>query len=194
MIQRCTNPKRDDYHLYGGRGITVCPRWREFWNFAKDMGVRPEGCTLDRREPNGNYEPENCRWATPKEQSETKRIKPVKACVDCGDDTEGRSWYGRCHRCNEYFRRNGVQRPRSSTEVMGIKSAKISHSHSKPVAQIDGQTGAIIQIHKSSVAAAKKLGSKYSTGINNCLSGVRPSALGFKWKYATPENQTANVQ
>ena len=75
MTQRCTNPKATRYSQYGGRGISVCSRWRVFRNFLEDMGERPEGTTLDRKDPNGDYRPENCRWASTKEQVEnTRRI------------------------------------------------------------------------------------------------------------------------
>lgn len=57
MIKRCTNPQYIDWHRYGGRGITVCPEWRDFRNFLKDMGIRPAGKTLDRINNDGNYEP-----------------------------------------------------------------------------------------------------------------------------------------
>lgn len=69
MIKRCTDPKHRSYAKYAGAGITVCARWRNFDAFLADMGERPDGLTLDRY-PNreGNYEPGNCRWATPKEQ------------------------------------------------------------------------------------------------------------------------------
>lgn len=81
MIQRCCNPTATKYELYGGRGIKVCDRWRVFINFFEDMGVRPEGMTLDRRDSDGNYCLENCRWATVDEQVfNTKRI--VKVSVD----------------------------------------------------------------------------------------------------------------
>lgn len=73
MIQRATNPKNTNWHHYGGRGITVCDRWRVFDNFLADMGERPEGKTIDRYPDNdGNYEPGNCRWATPSEQQRNK--------------------------------------------------------------------------------------------------------------------------
>jgi hypothetical protein len=73
MFSRCYNEKSNCYQNYGGRGITVCERWRYFRNFLADMGIRPDGKTLDRKKVNGNYEPRNCRWATPKEQSRNTR-------------------------------------------------------------------------------------------------------------------------
>ena len=69
IIQRCTNPKNHKWHRYGGRGITVCDRWRTYDNFLSDMGERPAGLSVDRIDNDGNYEPANCRWSTPKEQS-----------------------------------------------------------------------------------------------------------------------------
>lgn len=69
MQQRCDNPKNKGYHRYGGRGISIDPRWRVFANFISDMGARPAGHTLDRRDNDGNYCKSNCRWATPKQQS-----------------------------------------------------------------------------------------------------------------------------
>lgn len=75
MKNRCLNPNVDNYRFYGGRGITVCARWRDsFEAFLADMGERPEGKTLDRfPNKNGNYEPGNCRWATMVEQMQNTR-------------------------------------------------------------------------------------------------------------------------
>lgn len=73
MKQRCQNPKATRYPSYGAVGITVCERWQLFDNFFADMGDRPEGKTLDRINPFGNYEPGNCRWATYKEQANNQR-------------------------------------------------------------------------------------------------------------------------
>lgn len=75
MIARCTNPKHPAYAKYHDAGITICDRWlKSFDAFLADMGERPAGKTLDRYpDPAGNYEPDNCRWATPKEQQRNRR-------------------------------------------------------------------------------------------------------------------------
>lgn len=75
IMQRCTNPNRIDYINYGGRGITVCDRWKNPKNFVEDMqSDYKQGLTIDRINPNGDYNPDNCRWTTKKVQSRNTRV------------------------------------------------------------------------------------------------------------------------
>jgi len=80
MIQRCTNSNNKKWPEYGGRGISICDRWLTFENFLADMGERPDGTTIDRYPDNdGDYEPGNCRWATPKQQANNRRVARPRA-------------------------------------------------------------------------------------------------------------------
>ncbi len=78
MWYRCTNPSCKSFKNYGGRGITICDRWKTYENFAADMGERPRGLTLERINNEAGYSPENCKWATHREQRLNQRPRKAR--------------------------------------------------------------------------------------------------------------------
>lgn len=73
MKQRCSNPRDRNYPNYGGRGIRVCARWKKFENFYADMGDKPPGYSLERRDNEKGYNPQNCYWAPREQQARNTR-------------------------------------------------------------------------------------------------------------------------
>lgn len=116
MKSRCNKPSHQAYANYGGRGITVCERWSSFENFLGDMGARPDGRTLDRIDGNRGYEPENCRWATPAQQ--TRGARHIKLNVELVHEIHGRSQHGEPN--DSIARRIGV----SVTTIWNVVNGK----------------------------------------------------------------------
>ncbi len=92
MRRRCLDKSFISYPRYGGCGIKVCERWNLFENFLADMGERPTSKTLDRINNDGNYEPSNCRWATPREQRANQRRKLTTAITHQGKTQTMAEW------------------------------------------------------------------------------------------------------
>lgn len=89
MRSRCNNPNMTDYHNYGGRGIKVCARWDSFENFLSDLGLKPSNDhSLDRIDVNKNYTPNNCRWATRKQQMRNTRLNKKVGGISLRDKAE----------------------------------------------------------------------------------------------------------
>lgn len=105
MRRRCLQPNAKHYKDYGGRGIAICERWMKYENFLADMGECPEGLTLERKNNDGNYEPTNCRWATPLEQMNNQR-KTVRL-----------SYRGRKQSLGNWAREIGVARTTLATRL-----------------------------------------------------------------------------
>lgn len=126
MKTRCFNPAYKHFDRYGGRGITMCARWLSFENFLDDMGPKPDGLTIERRDNDGNYEPSNCYWATRREQSlnrKTSHFATVDGVSLCAHDWA--KWLGvslnafhtrvrkvGCEAAVLHYKANGVQRQR----------------------------------------------------------------------------------
>jgi hypothetical protein len=92
MWSRTRATSGDMFKKYGSRGITVCERWESFENFLADMGERPLGKTIDRKNNDGNYEPGNCRWATGSQQAFNTRTQRNNTSGIRGVHRSGRKW------------------------------------------------------------------------------------------------------
>jgi hypothetical protein len=104
MRRRCNNPKDKDYFKYGAVGIKVCSEWEDYLTFAKDMGEPVGNETLDRIDPNGNYEPSNCRWASCTTQARNIRIPKRNNTGVIGVQFKNNKWYGHIvHNRKKYY-------------------------------------------------------------------------------------------
>lgn len=132
MRGRCLNPRNRRYHRYGGRGITICERWRDFANFLADVGPRPSPQhTLDRKDNDGPYDPENCHWSTPVEQARNRGgRRPTLRLTWQGETLCVTAWAERVGLSTNQIRnrlRKGWSVHRTLTEP--IHAEKRTHTH-----------------------------------------------------------------
>ena len=180
MISRCKNPKNRNYDRYGGRGIIVCDEWQDFWSFVKwsdSIGGRPNNCTLDRIDNNGNYEPENCRWADWRTQT-TNKSSNVYIEYN-GVSKTITEW---CEELNIHTRtlNNRINRGWSIERALSECTSKNSHfSRNKFLCQYTKE-GLLIAKYKSLSDLPDEFNKKC---VSDCANGRRKTNKGYIWKY-----------
>lgn len=176
MKNRCYNKNdKRNYEWYGARGIKVCDRWigeNGFWNFVEDMGPRPEGFSIDRIDPDGDYCPENCRWASTAQQAYNRRTASVFA-VD-----------GKIYTAKQISEETGqhIETVRRKIKAGRSRDEVFSHRHNgTPRRVVCVETGDVYQTIKK---AAERNGMKSTSSIQSALAGRAKTAYGKHWKYA----------
>lgn len=197
MRSRCTNPNVESYPRYGGRGIKVCERWESFENFLADMGQRPDGnYSIERINGDGHYEPDNCRWATNKEQQnnivtnhwiehkgERRTITDWASIV--GISPEG--LYGRIlagYEGEELFRPSGVG-GRHKVECLTLRKGTTEVYLFQNIAQLCKELGKDIQRNHRTVSRQLREKNKYE---DNNFVVVRNDSKGKELIDSTLKN------
>lgn len=186
MRQRCSNPNAANYNSYGARGICVCERWNKFANFWQDMGPAPSPQhTLDRKDNNGNYCPENCAWASSEQQQNNRRNNVFIEA------------FGQRKTIAQWARATGLSRDMVKHRVFVMKmpaeqalqAPRMSHNKC-PVEQLslDGQ----IVCSYDSLADVQKIGGFNKQAVHLALQGKAKTSSGFRWRYVVQEPRTTD--
>ena len=124
MVRRCTKTDDKDFPDYGGRGITVCERWNSFDNFIADMGDKPVGYSLDRKDNSKGYSPDNCRWASPREQALNTRKNNAHPNVYWSRHRE--KWYVQFYKDGKRVGKGGIA---TLEEALKIREEMYANIH-----------------------------------------------------------------
>ena len=184
MVQRCTNPKNHEFHNYGGRGIAICDEWlndkESFIGWAASSGYR-QGLSIDRIDNDGNYCPENCRWATPKEQAANMR-KNLYITL-CGETHLYSEWPAILGLSKSGFRKR-LESGWSEDQIVNTPKGSVK-GHGDPSVAIVQYTadGAFVR-EWSSASEAERVGGFHASCIRACCNGKRGLHHGFVWKDA----------
>lgn len=186
MKQRCSQKNNERYKDYGGRGISYCEEWEEFKNFATwayQSGYK-DGLSIERKDVNGNYCPENCCWITLPEQSKNRR--PSLRLVD--KDGEERLMVDIAGEVG--ISANVVRaRYRAGWDLYSaVYTPLMMQTVKRKVLKLDMNTGKVLQEYESIGKAATDVGVDRSN-ISRCCSGKLKHAAGFLWKYAEKDNE-----
>lgn len=180
MITRCENPNSKHYNRYGGRGIKVCDDWHDFWKFVEwsnSVGGRPQGYTLDRIKNDGNYEPNNCRWAN-------WRTQKTNTSTNVFLEYNGirKTMIEWCEELNINYRtlNNRINRGWSVEKALSECISKNSHpSRHKILCQYTTK-GELVAKYKNLSELPSEFNKK---SVSYCANGNRKTNNGYIWKY-----------
>lgn len=188
MRQRCGNPNAANYNNYGGRGIRVCERWEKFANFWEDLGPAPSlQHTLNRKNNEGMYCPENCEWASSEDQQNNRR------------DSVFIEAFGQRKTLAQWVRATGLTRDMIKHRIFVMKmlpeealqAARMSHNQ-YPVEQLNLE-GQVVGYYDSLADVAKK-GCFNKQAVHLVLAGKAKTSAGFRWRYVIQEPSTTDLE
>lgn len=180
MISRCENPNQNHYDRYGGRGIKVCDEWHDFWQFVKwsdSVGGRPKGYTLDRIDNNGNYEPNNCRWADWRTQTTNKSSNVF---IEFEGQTKTVTEWAEFLNLHPHTLQERLKKGWSVERALTEPPSENSQKSRNKILNQYSMDGILVNKYKS-LSELKPPFKKQC--VSQCANGKRNSYLGYIWKY-----------